>query len=304
MESGKQQWPRNVFPWKAKAAKRCNKRMVRKEKKKKDLFYKKFEVNRNLKFIINFPTIPQPLLLLPPPQKIQIHFPPLLLKSQHRMGRKKLQNLFHSISLLFCIELIPHGHICYCQKLLEGFELVPEHTHSFSCVSWITLAFSTWKRFFKVNSGFLCLTQAIWHATTIKNSYLGVTALPSSPKLMSVQLLHLSSGAEKEIFPFFIQGTIKEWEQQGKYLNTPGSMETALVQFLSPIKKSLPEKTADEKITDFQEGLTEGKGQHAWRLVKALPARPAATFLTIETGRDGYYRDSKRNLFAPRSPEE
>lgn len=81
-------------------------------------------------------------------------------------------------------------------------------------------------------------------------------------------------------------------------------METALVQFLSPIKKSLTEKTADEKITDFQEGLTEGKGQHAWRLVKALPARPAATFLTIETGRDGYYRDSKRNLFAPRSPEE
>lgn len=100
---------------------------------------------------------------------------------------------------------------------------------------------------------------------------------------MSVQLLHLSSGAEKEIFPFFIQGTIKELEQQGKYLNTPESMETALVQFLSPIKKSLPEKTADEKITDFQEGLTEGKGQHAWHLVKALPARPAATFLTIET---------------------
>lgn len=40
-------------------------------------------------------------------------------------------------------------------------------------------------------------------------------------------------------------------------------------------------------------------------MVKALPARPAATYLTVEnTGRDGYYRESKRNLFAPRSPEE
>lgn len=33
-----------------------------------------------------------------------------------------------------------------------------------------------------------------------------------------------------------------------------------LVQFLLPIKKSLTEKAADEKIIDFLEWFTEGKG--------------------------------------------
>lgn len=38
---------------------------------------------------------------------------------------------------------------------------------------------------------------------------------------------------------------------------------------------------------------------------KHLPARLTATYLTEEkTGREGYYRESKRNLFPPRSPEE
>lgn len=80
-------------------------------------------------------------------------------------------------------------------------------------------------------------------------------------------------------------------------------METALVQFLLPIKKSLTEKTADE-IIDSLEGLTKAKGDvpGTWLV---LPARPAATYLTVgNTGRDGDHKESKRNLFAPRSPEE
>lgn len=58
---------------------------------------------------------------------------------------------------------------------------------------------------------------------------------------------------------------------------------------------------------DFLEGLTEGKGDMAGTWFKHLPARPTATYLTEKkkkTGREGYYRESKRNLFAPRSPEE
>lgn len=56
---------------------------------------------------------------------------------------------------------------------------------------------------------------------------------------------------------------------------------------------------------DFLEGFTEGKGDMAGTWFKHLPARPTATYFTEEkTGREGYYRESKRNLFAPRSPEE
>lgn len=58
---------------------------------------------------------------------------------------------------------------------------------------------------------------------------------------------------------------------------------------------------------DFLEGLTEGKGDMAGTWFKHLPARPTATYLTEKKkkpGREGYYRESKRNLFAPRSPEE
>lgn len=57
---------------------------------------------------------------------------------------------------------------------------------------------------------------------------------------------------------------------------------------------------------DFLEGLTEGKGDMAGTWFKHLPARPTATYLTEKkkTSREGYYRESKRNLFAPRSPEE
>lgn len=56
---------------------------------------------------------------------------------------------------------------------------------------------------------------------------------------------------------------------------------------------------------DFLEGLTEGKGDMTGTWFKHLPTRPAATSLTEEkTGRESYYRESKRNLFALRSLEE
>lgn len=56
---------------------------------------------------------------------------------------------------------------------------------------------------------------------------------------------------------------------------------------------------------DFLEGITEGKWGVASTWFKNLPARPTATYITEEkTGREGTYRESKRNLFAPRSPEE
>lgn len=56
---------------------------------------------------------------------------------------------------------------------------------------------------------------------------------------------------------------------------------------------------------DFLEGLTEGKWDMAGTWFKHLPARPTATYLTEEKNRQrGYYKESKRNMFAPRSPEE
>lgn len=55
---------------------------------------------------------------------------------------------------------------------------------------------------------------------------------------------------------------------------------------------------------DFLEGLTEGKWDMAGTWFKHLPARPTATYLTEEKKQRGYYKESKRNLFAPRSPEE
>lgn len=69
---------------------------------------------------------------------------------------------------------------------------------------------------------------------------------------------------------------------------------TALVQFLLPIKKSGNEKSA-EAITDFLlGGFTEKREKDAWHLVNVLPARPTATYLTVEnTGRDGYYREKE-----------
>lgn len=89
-------------------------------------------MNRNLKFvvknpifIINFPTILQSLLLLPP--SIEYKFSFLLFSQGPAQNRKGAAGAFIPQHLsLFCNQLIPHGHTYYCQKLLEGSELVPE----------------------------------------------------------------------------------------------------------------------------------------------------------------------------------
>lgn len=126
MESGKQQWRHNFFPWKARAAKRY------KNSKEKKYLKNKFDVNRNLKFMIKKSDIHHKLshhtAITPPPatlKGIQVHFPSLYPKCQHRTGRDS-RNIYATLSLFSAISWYHMWHICYCQKLLEGSELVPE----------------------------------------------------------------------------------------------------------------------------------------------------------------------------------
>lgn len=85
MESGKQQWPHNIFPWKAKSAKRYKNSKEKKCLKvwceqESEICHKEFDINHKLS---HHTTITHPSTL----KRIQVHFPSLFSQVPAQNGK-------------------------------------------------------------------------------------------------------------------------------------------------------------------------------------------------------------------------